>query len=320
MITNEQVFEAAKDAWLTAVHTLPPDILSAIEDASKEGPQLARDTYGFFLKQYAEIQASPDNIVCNDNGSIVVFITIGDRAKIGPDVDWWKAISDATVHLTAERELLKPVTADPITGENHMTNTGVGLPFITYNVAHGFDGVEITIVGKGGGAELYSNYKMMMPVDGLQGVKKFVLDCVIKGATGGRMCPPNIIGVGIGGSALASMQQAWEAATIRPVGSRHPVGWLSDLENELYSALNMLEFGPMGTSGGKTVLDVHCEVAWGNVATMPVSFISQCVVAHRATVQLFADGRTISKPYPEYWYQERRRSIEAPMTREAVQS
>lgn len=309
MITQDQVTRAVRAAWLTAIHTLPPDILASIEDASQEGTGLARDTYRFFLEQYHVVQETGQNAVCNDSGSIYFFVTIGDKAQFAADVDWWKAFRDVTTTLTRDEEILKPTAGDPLFGRNPNTNTGIAHPFIDFNVAHGFDGVEITVVGKGGGAEVYSNYQMLMPHDGIEGVKKFVLDSVLRGAVGGKMCPPNIIGVGIGGPATVSMQHAFQAATLRPVGSRHPLPWVAELEDTFTDALNMLEYGPLGNSGGKTVLDVHLEVAWGSVVNLPVSFIPQCVIAHRASVQLYGDGRAEPRPHPEYWFQESRRSI-----------
>ena len=57
---------------------------------------------------------------------------------------------------------------------------------------------------------------MLIPADGVAAVKRFVIDKVIE--CGGRVCPPTIVGVGIGGTSDLCMHLAKIAAT-RPLGT-----------------------------------------------------------------------------------------------------
>ena len=51
--------------------------------------------------------------------------------------------------------------------------------------------------------------KMCVPADGVNGIKRFVLESIV--GAGGKPCPPGIVGVGIGGSADYAMYLAKEA-------------------------------------------------------------------------------------------------------------
>ena len=67
--------------------------------------------------------------------------------------------------------------------------------------------------------ENMSFLKMCVPADGVNGIKRFVLESIV--GAGGKPCPPGIVGVGIGGSADYAMYLAKEAI-MRPIGTRNP--------------------------------------------------------------------------------------------------
>ena len=73
-------------------------------------------------------------------------------------------------------------------------------------------------VPKGSGSENMSFLKMCVPADGVNGIKRFVLESIV--GAGGKPCPPGIVGVGIGGSADYAMNLAKEAI-MRPIGTRN---------------------------------------------------------------------------------------------------
>ena len=70
------------------------------------------------------------------------------------------------------------------------------------------------MIPKGSGSENGSFLQMLIPADGIKAVKRFVIDRVIE--LGGRVCPPTIVGVGIGGTSDLCMHLAKIAAT-RPL-------------------------------------------------------------------------------------------------------
>ena len=54
------------------------------------------------------------------------------------------------------------------------------------------------MIPKGSGSENGSFLQMLIPADGMAGVKRFVVDAAMK--AGGKVCPPTIMGVGVGGT------------------------------------------------------------------------------------------------------------------------
>ena len=96
-----------------------------------------------------------------------------------------------------------------------------------------WDGLDVKCVPKGSGSENMSFLKMCVPADGVNGIKRFVLESIV--GAGGKPCPPGIVGVGIGGSADYAMYLAKEAI-MRPIGTRNPDPLVAELEDELFGA------------------------------------------------------------------------------------
>ena len=156
---------------------------------------------------------------------------------------------------------------------NRQDSTGKGIPAIHYEFTDRHEELELLFVPKGSGSENMSFLKMLVPADGLAGVKKFVLDCVID--AGGKPCPPTIVGVGVGGTADQCATLA-KRATSRAVGSHNSDPELAALEDELLSAINRTGIGPMGLGGDTTSLAVHIEDAWTHITMNPVAVSLQC--------------------------------------------
>ena len=78
------------------------------------------------------------------------------------------------------------------------------------------DGLRVSALQKGFGAELMSRVQMFPPSVGVEGVRRFVLETVEQ--AGPNACPPLIVGVGIGGS-LDTVGMAAKKALLRPIGS-----------------------------------------------------------------------------------------------------
>lgn len=71
------------------------------------------------------------------------------------------------------------------------------------------DKIKIEFAAKGFGSENMSKMKMLKPSDGLEGIKKFIIDTVSE--AGPNPCPPMVIGVGIGGTVDKCAQIAKKA-------------------------------------------------------------------------------------------------------------
>ena len=100
------------------------------------------------------------------------------------------------------------------------TTVGIGAPEIEYAFHPDADWIELTTVHKGG---LFgSDYRMLFPGDGIEGIKRFYLDTLIAFGKRGLACQPAIVGVGLGGSKDICMVLGKQAACLRTVGSRNP--------------------------------------------------------------------------------------------------
>ena len=138
----------------------------------------------------------------------------------------------------------------PITRKNEQTSCGVGVPIINVDFDERDETVEIEMIPKGSGSENGSFLQMLIPADGVDAIKRFVIDCVIE--CGGRVCPPTIVGVGIGGTSDLCMHLAKVAAT-RPLGTHvQRSGGRQDRGASCREAVNELGIGPQGLGGRST--------------------------------------------------------------------
>jgi fumarate hydratase subunit alpha/L(+)-tartrate dehydratase alpha subunit len=143
------------------------------------------------------------------------------------------------------------------------------------------------MIPKGSGSENNSWLRMAIPAEGVDAIKRFVVDCVLD--AGGKTCPPTIVGVGVGGTADLCVHLAKRAAT-RPLGTScaDPEG--AALERELSQAINMLGVGPQGLGGDATAFAVHVELAATHITMNPVAVNMQCHSARRASAVLTETG------------------------------
>jgi len=118
-----------------------------------------------------------------------------------------------------------------------------------------------------------SRQAMLKPADGLEGVKKFVVETVEK--AGANPCPPIVVGVGIGGTFEYCTYLA-KKALLRQLGSRHPDPFYAELEEELLELVNRTGVGPQGLGGTTTALGVLVEAHPCHIASLPVAVNIQC--------------------------------------------
>ncbi len=179
------------------------------------------------------------------------------------------------------RYLFLLITLILFTGEN----LGFNIPVINWELIEG-DNLLINVLPKGAGSENKSVLRMLQPNDGLENVKKTIIESVIK--AGGNPCPPTIIGVGIGGTSDLALLLG-KKALLRSIGERHPNPEIANLEKELISEINKSGIGPMGLGGKTTVLDVHIETTYRHPASLPVGIIIQFWAHRRATIRIYSD-------------------------------
>ena len=88
-----------------------------------------------------------------------------------------------------------------------------------------------------------SALKMLVPADGIEGVKKFVVDTVK--AAGSSPCPPMVVGVGIGGT-LELAACAPKRAAMRDVDTPTPIPGMRPLRKSSLGLPERSRDGPAG--------------------------------------------------------------------------
>jgi fumarate hydratase subunit alpha len=140
---------------------------------------------------------------------------------------------------------------------------------------------------KGGGSENVCVTGMLVPGEGIKGLKKFVIDAVIK--AGAQPCPPTILGIAMGGGVDVSIKLA-KKTLLKPLNELNSDPEIAKLEKELFEAANMTGIGPMGLGGKTTVLGVHIDYAFRHPASFPAAVAFNCWASRRASARINADG------------------------------
>lgn len=291
MITRKTLEEAMYAAMRTASLEMPPDVRAALERALAEEPEeMARQHLEISLRN-ADLAHQGEGLVCADTGFPLYFVKAGSRTVIeGGYGTLWQAAATATARATQEC-YLRPTMVDPLRRSNPGNNLGPGMPKLELQFAGDNDGLEIIAVPKGGGSEIFGTfYRMLFPSDGVTGIKKFVLECIMNSCYAGKICPPALIGIGLGGTADLCMSLAKKAALLRPIGRHNPDPMIADLEAELLAASRELGLGPMGSRGINAVLAVNIDTALTHTAALPVAFNAQCLVGRRWTALIASDN------------------------------
>ncbi len=277
-VSVERITEAVRRLSVEANTRLGDDVVAAFE-RFREGEQspTGRDVLAQLLEN-ARIARDEGLPLCQDTGFAVVFVDLGqDVHLVGGDL--YEAVNEGVRQGYREGYLRKSIVADPL----RRKNTGDNTPAVIHVRLVPGDRVRITFAPKGGGSENMSGIAMLKPADGVQGVKRFVVDRVRQ--AGPNPCPPTIVGVGIGGTFEIAALLA-KQALLRPVGDRNPDPFYADLEEELLAEVNRLGIGPAGLGGTTTSLDVHIEVHPCHIASLPVAVNIQCHSARHKEVEL----------------------------------
>jgi len=281
----KQVEEAAKELYIRALKILPPDIKSGISAlARSETGATAEAVLGIMLRNI-EVAEQHDNLLCQDTGIPIYNVAIGRRVSVDGHA-LKQAIRKGCERATREHPLRSSVV-HPVTRKNEHTSCGRGVPVINIDFSEAEESLAIEMIPKGSGSENSSWLKMAIPAEGVDAIKTFVVDCVLE--SGGKSCPPTVVGVGVGGTADLCVHLAKVAAT-RPLGSKcaDPEG--AALESALSAAVNKLGVGPQGLGGDGTAFAVHIETAATHITMNPVAVNMQCHSARRARATFTPKG------------------------------
>ena len=279
------VEDAAAHLYVWALKDIPRDLRDALAAACERETSVAGIRVLETIRRNVVIADEQENLVCQDTGIAVYYCRVGERFPLHP-AGIYRALKAGTEQATVGHPL-RSNTVHALTRENTGANVGYRVPIVHWDFVPDWDGLDVKCVPKGSGSENMSFLKMLVPADGVNGIKRFVLESIV--GAGGKPCPPGIVGVGIGGSADYAMHLAKEAIA-RPVGTRNPDPLVARLEDELYGLLNETGIGPMGLGGDVTVLQCHIEHADTHMTLNPVAVNYQCWAARRASAHIGADG------------------------------
>jgi L(+)-tartrate dehydratase alpha subunit len=298
MLNQTLIEETLMNLWRKNQFDLPTDFKSAL----RQKYESETSEYGkVHLKSNLDMVEKSSKLgipFCADTGYLAYYVLLG--VEVIPHIEGGLASLEETLRRVTQRATveipLRPNAVHPLTRANPGTNVGPYSPDIKMKLLPDADFLEITTVAFGGGPELVgSKFTVLSPTAGEKGVRKFVLESSIDLIRMGATCSPNIVGVGVGGPFETCAKLAKEAAILRPVGDSNPDPEISRLEKQIFEDISKLKLGPMGMGGSTTAFDVHIELAYCHMATLPVAVYLQCSAMRRTTSRLYADGRREEK-------------------------
>ncbi len=275
-IETSTITKEIKRLCIEAATFIGDDVLNKIRQAKEKEKGLAKDILDQIIEN--DIIAKNEFVpMCQDTGITIVFVEIGNQVFINGDLN--EAINEGVRQGYTEGFLRKSVVASPLNRKNTFDNTPA-IIHIKYNVG---DKLKLTVCPKGAGSENMSKVKMLVPADGVNGIKKFVKDTILE--AGGRACPPLVVGIGIGGNIEKAGILAKEAL-LRPLDDESSDSDANRLEKELLAEINELNVGPMGLGGKTTALAVKVNLYSCHIASLPVCVNLQCHAARHKEVIL----------------------------------
>ncbi len=242
---------------------LPNDTVQMIENAYKcEISEYGKSNLKIALDN-AKTAKEQNMPICQDTGMVVVFAEIGQDVHI-VDGNFDEAINNGVrkAYVPFRKSVLTPLER-----ENTKDNT----PCVIYSSIVKGDKIKFNVAPKGFGSENMSALKMLKPSEGIEGLKKFVIDTVSN--AGANPCPPVIVGVGIGGTMDKAAVMAKHALVISKNSEDEKT---AELEKELLEKINCLGIGPQGMGGTMTALNVFIETYPTHIAGLPVAVNIQC--------------------------------------------
>ncbi|EJO5348515.1 fumarate hydratase [Clostridium botulinum] len=276
-ISVNTIKKVVKKLCVEANYYLPQDVYDKIVQCREEETWNIGKEVLKTIEENINIAKEEKIPLCQDTGMACVFVEIGQDVHI-VDGLLEDAINEGIKEGYKQGYLRKSVVSDPI----GRINTGDNTPaVIYYNIVPG-DKIKITVVPKGFGSENMSKIAMLKPADGLEGIKKFILDVVKQ--SGPNPCPPIVVGVGIGGT-FDKCAYLSKKALLRSIDSRNKNKFYKDLEEQLLYEINSLGIGPQGYGGKTTALAVNIETFPTHIAGLPVAVNISChVTRHREEI------------------------------------
>ena len=266
-IEAKEITTAVKIIAMDANVNIGSSFIDVLRNAAKaEKSDIGKQVLAQIIEN-DEIARNEHVPMCQDTGMVVCFVELGNDVHIIGDL--YDAINEGVRQAYKDALLRNSVAKHPITRGNTNDNT----PAIIHVKLVPGQHIRITLAPKGGGSENMSLVKMLIPSDGIEGIKKLVLHTIFE--AGGKPCPPLVVGIGLGGNLEKSALIAKEAI-MRDIDDINPDPILATLEQELLDEINTLGVGPMGFGGSTTALAVKINSYPCHIASLPVAINIQC--------------------------------------------
>ena len=274
-IDSKIITEEVKKLCISGNTILGEDVIKSFEEKLiKEESDLGRDVLKILIEN-ANLAKEKSIPLCQDTGMAVFFVEVGQEVIITGDT-LTEAINQGVSEGYTDGYLRKSVVS-PITRINTQDNTPA---IIHYEMVKG-DKIKIQYAPKGFGSENMSKLKMLKPSDGIEGIKKFIVDTVSE--AGPNPCPPIVVGVGIGGTVDKCAQIA-KKALFRNIGEHNTDEDIKNLEKEMLEKINNHVIGNQGFGGNTTALSVNIETFPTHIAGLPVVVNINCHSARHKKV------------------------------------
>lgn len=279
-VSAADISEKVRELCIAAAYELPEDVLAAFQrglelETSPQGKAIFEE-----LLRNAEVAVKERIPYCQDTGVAVVFVKKGPRVTIEGGT-LTAAITEGVRRGYTDGYLRASMVEFPLFDRKNTTDNTP--PVIHIEESEG-DELTITVVPKGAGSENMSRLVMLTPSAGWEGVKKEVVETVLR--AGSNPCPPVVVGVGIGGNFEKCAYLA-KKALLRDIGQLNPDPRVAALEKELLEEVNKTGIGPQGLGGTVTALAVHVETFPAHIASLPVAINMGChAYRHKKAVLL----------------------------------
>jgi fumarate hydratase class I len=283
---EEDLVASVRDALQFIACYHPVDFIQHLSAAyEREDEPGAKDAMGQLLLN-SRMSALGRRPMCQDTGTVNVFLKVGVGARIGTESDIQSLVDRAVraAYLDPENPLRASIIDDPLFLR---ANTRDNTPAVVHTELVAGDSIEVTVAAKGGGSENKARFAVLNPADS---VADWVVSTVA--TLGAGWCPPGVLGIGAGGTAEKAMLLAKEAlmepldmSELRRRGAGTPT---EALRLEILERVNALGIGAQGLGGATTVLDVKIRTFPTHAASMPVALIPNC--AANRHVHFVLDG------------------------------
>lgn len=281
-VSLKEVTRRIKEMCIESNYFLEEDVKDALDKAyeTEENP-VGKSVLGQ-LKENLDIAKKELIPICQDTGMAIVFIEIGQDVHL-IDGKLEDAINEGVRQGYEEGFLRKSVVNDPL----ERVNTGDNTPAIIHTEIVPGDKIDIYLSPKGFGSENMSKLFMLKPADGVDGVKKAILETIKE--AGPNACPPFVVGVGLGGDFEKSAILA-KKALMRKIGnssnSKYRKKYVDRLEKELLEKANEIGLGPAGLGGKNTVLAINIETYPTHIAGLPLAVNMCCHVDRHKFIRI----------------------------------